>query len=98
MAVVGRGRIVIQPSGLQVDPDIGGKCAEWQRTHRADSLWIRVNHLAVPACTGPNMRPTVAQFCAFAVLPNGRRVKTSGSINNRYCEELFIEWARERYS
>lgn len=98
MAVVGRGQIVIQPNGLQVDPDIGGKCAEWQRTHRPDSLWIEVNHLAVPACTGPNLRPTVAQFCAFAVLPNGRRVKTSGSINNRYCEELFTEWARERYS
>ncbi len=98
MAVVGAGQIVIQPSGLQVDPDIGGKCAEWQRTHRADSLWIEVNHTAVPACTGPNLRPTVAQFCAFAVLPNGQRVKTSSSINNPYCEELFAEWMRERYS
>ena len=98
MAVVARGQIVIQPSGLQVDPDIDGKCAEWQRTHRADSLWITVNRTAVPACTGPNLRPTVAQFCAFAVLPNGRRVKTSSSINNPYCEELFAEWMRERFS
>ena len=98
MAVAVRGQIVIQPSGLQVDPDIGGKCAEWQRTHRPDSLWITVNRKAVPACTGPNLRPTVAQFCAFAVLPNGRRVKTSSSTNNPYCEELFAEWMRERYS
>lgn len=98
MAMAGRGQIVIQPSGLQVDPDIGGKCAEWQRTHRPDSLWIEVNHTAVPACTGPNLRPTVAQFCAFAVLPDGRRVKTSSAINNPYCEELFAEWMRERYS
>lgn len=98
MAVVARGKIVIQPSGLQVDPDIGGKCAEWQRAHRPDSLWITVNRTAVAACTGPNLRPTVAQFCAFAVLPNGRRVKTSSSINNPYCEELFAEWMRERYS
>jgi hypothetical protein len=40
----------------------------------------------------------VAQFCAFAVLPNGRRVKTATSTNNHYCEELFVEWTRERYS
>lgn len=98
LVAAGGGQIVIHPSGLQVDPDVGGKCAEWQRTHSADSLWIEVNRKAVPECTGPNLKPTVAQFCAFAVMPGGRRVKTSNSINNPYCEELFAEWIRERYS
>lgn len=91
-------RIVIQPSGLQVDPDVGGACERWQRTHPDQSAWIVVNVTAVPDCTGPNLKPTVAQFCAFAVLPNGRRVKTATSTNNSYCEELFVEWTRERYS
>jgi len=98
MAAPATSRLVIQPSGLQVDPDIGGRCAEWQRTHHPDSVWIRVNRTAVPECTGPNRKPTVAQFCAFAVLADGRRIKTLNSINNRYCEELFAEWIRERYS
>jgi hypothetical protein len=98
MAAPATSQIVIQPSGLQVDPDIGGRCAEWQRTHHPDSVWIRVNRTAVPECTGPNRKPTVAQFCAFAVLADGRRIKTLNSINNRYCEELFAEWIRERYS
>jgi hypothetical protein len=98
MSATGVGQIVIQPSGLQVDPDVDGRCAEWQRTHSLDSLWITVNRAAVPECTGPNLKPTVAQFCAFAVMPGGRRVKTSNSINNPYCEELFVEWIRERYS
>jgi hypothetical protein len=88
-------RIVIKPSGLQVDPDIGGRCAEWQRTHPDRSVWIAVNRTAVPDCTGPNRKPTVAQFCAFAVLPDGKRVKTANSANNSYCEELFVEWSRE---
>ena len=91
-------QIVIQPSGLQVDPDIDGRCAEWQRNHSPDSVWIEVNLTAVPECTGPNHKPTVAQFCAFAVMPDGRRVKTRNSSNNRYCDELFAEWIRERYS
>jgi hypothetical protein len=91
-------QIVIQPRGLQVDPDIGGRCAEWQRTHPPDSVWIEVNRTAVPECTGPNRKPTVAQFCAFAVMQDGRRLKTRNSTNNRYCEELFAEWIRERYS
>ena len=91
-------RIVIQPRGLQVDPDIGGKCAEWQRSHDPDSVWIEVNETAVPECTGPNRKPTVAQFCAFAVMRDGRRLKTRNSTNSRYCEELFAEWIRERYS
>ncbi len=98
LAAAGGERIVIHPSGLQVDPDVGGKCAEWQRTHSADSLWIEVNRIAVEECTGPNLKPTVAQFCAFAVLRGGRKVKTSNSINNPYCDELFAEWIRERYS
>jgi len=91
-------QIVVQPSGLQVDPDIGGRCAEWQRTHPPDSVWIEVNRKAVPECTGPNQKPIVAQFCAFAVLPDGRRIKTANSINNRYCDVLFTEWIRERLS
>jgi hypothetical protein len=91
-------QLVIQPSGLQVDPDVGGRCAEWQRTHSPDSIWIVVNLKAVPECTGPNHKPTVAQFCAFAVLPDGRRIKTMNSINNPYCDELFTEWIRELVS
>jgi hypothetical protein len=91
-------QIVIQPSGLQVDPDVDGRCAEWQRNHSPDSVWIKVNLRAVPECTGPNNKPTVAQFCAFVVMPDGRRLKTKSSSNNRYCDELFAEWSRERYS
>lgn len=91
-------QIIVQPNGLQVDPDIDGRCAEWQRTHPTASVWISVNLEAVPECTGPNAKPTVAQFCAFLVLPDGRRVKTANSANNRYCDELFEEWIRERYS
>lgn len=91
-------RIVVQPSGLQVDPDINGRCAEWQRTHPNESVWVQVNRIAVYQCMGPNKKPTVAQFCAFAVLADGRRVKTESSTNNRYCDELFEEWIRERYS
>jgi hypothetical protein len=91
-------QIVIKPSGLQVDPDVGGRCQQWQRTHPDRSVWISVNRTAVPDCMGPNRKPTVAQFCAFAVLPDGRRVKTSNSTNNTYCEELFVEWSRELYS
>jgi hypothetical protein len=88
--------IVVQPRGLQVDPDVGGRCAYWQQTHPGESVWVTVNRTAVPACTGPNSKPTVAQFCAFAILPGGRRVKTTNSANNDYCNELFEEWTRER--
>jgi len=91
-------QIVVQPKGLQVDPDVDGRCAEWQRTHAPDSVWIEVNLTAVPECTGPNDKPVVAQFCAFAVLRDGRRAKTTSSSNSRYCDELFAEWVRERYS
>jgi hypothetical protein len=97
-AAVAASRIVVQPSGLQVDPDVGGRCAYWQQTHPGESVWVAVNQTAVPACTGPNAKPTVAQFCAFAVLPDGRRVKTTNSSNNDYCDELFEEWTRERIS
>jgi hypothetical protein len=89
-------RIVIHPEGQQVDPDVGGHCAEWQRRHPRESVWIDVNRTAVPDCTGPNGKPTVAQFCAFAVLDNGRRVKTANSARSPYCEELFKEWIRQR--
>jgi hypothetical protein len=91
-------QIVIRPSGLQVDPDLGGKCAQWQRAHPDRSVWVQVNVTAVPECTGPNRKPAVAQFCAFAVLPGGKRVKTATSSNSSYCEELFVEWSRELYS
>lgn len=92
------GQVVIRPNGLQVDPDIGGRCATWQRTHPDQSVWIAVNRMAVPDCTGPNRKPTVAQFCAFLVLPGGRRVKAANSNNDSYCDELFVEWSRELYS
>jgi hypothetical protein len=91
-------RIVIQPVGLQVDPDVGGKCAAWQRAHPGESVWIAVNRAAVRDCTGENGKPTVAQFCAFVVLADGRRMKAANSANNSYCDELFEEWTRERYS
>jgi hypothetical protein len=97
-AISSLNQIVIKPSGLQVDPDVGGRCAEWQRTHPDRSVWIEVNVSAVPECTGPNHKPAVAQFCAFAVLPGGKRVKTATSSNNPYCEGLYQEWSRELYS
>jgi hypothetical protein len=88
--------IVIQPEGQQVDPDVGGKCSSWQRQHPGLNVWIDVNREAVPDCTGPNGKPTVAKFCAFAVLTDGRRVKTATSTNDAYCERLFQAWVRER--
>jgi len=91
-------RVVVHPEGLQVDPDAGGKCAAWQRRNPGQSVWVEVNQRAVEDCTGPNGKPTVAQFCAFAVLPDGRRVKTENSRNDPYCERLFQEWTRERIS
>jgi len=89
-------RIVVEPDGQQVDPDVDGKCAAWQRQFPDRSVWIDVNRQAVPECTGQNGKPTVAQFCAFAVLADGRRVKLENSTNNPYCEQLFQAWARER--
>ena len=88
--------IVIQPEGQQVDPDVGGKCSAWQRRHPDLTVWIDVNREAVPDCTGPNGKPTVAKFCAFAVLTDGRRVKTASSTNDTYCERLFQAWVRQR--
>jgi hypothetical protein len=89
-------RIVIQPAGQQVDPDLGGRCAAWQQRNPSRTVWIEVNQEAVPECMGPNGRPTVAQFCAFALLTDGRRVKTASSTNNVYCERLYQDWIRER--
>lgn len=88
--------IVIQPEAQQVDPDVGGKCSAWQRQHPGFNVWIDVNREAVPDCTGPNGKPTVAKFCAFAVLTDGRRVKTATSSNDAYCERLFQAWVRQR--
>ncbi len=89
-------QIVVQPDGQQVDPDRGGRCAAWQRAHPDASVWVEVNRKAVPECTGPNGQPTVAKFCAFAILTDGRRVKTATSTNDEYCERLFQAWIRER--
>jgi hypothetical protein len=89
-------RIVMQPEGIQVDPDVGARCAAWQRQNPERSVWITVNREAVRECTGPNGKPTVAQFCAFAVLADGRRVKTISSQKVEYCNELFRRWTAER--
>jgi hypothetical protein len=89
-------RIVVMPDGQQVDPDLRGRCAAWQRGHPDGPVWVEVNRQAVPECTGPNGKPTVAKFCAFAVLADGRRVKTAASINDAYCEGLFQDWVREQ--
>jgi hypothetical protein len=89
-------RIVIQPDGQQVDPDVGGRCAAWQRRNPGRTVWIEVNQEAIPECTGPNRKPTVAKFCAFAVFSDGRRAKTANSSNDAYCERLFQAWVRRR--
>ncbi|HET8648557.1 MAG TPA: hypothetical protein VFL95_00835 [Gemmatimonadales bacterium] len=89
-------RIVIRPEGMQVDPDIGGRCTAWRQAHPDSSPWVSINQQAVPSCTGPNGQPTLAKFCAFAVLPDGRRVKTGASRNNAYCDQLFRRWVSER--
>lgn len=91
-------RIVVQPEGVQVDPDVDGRCAAWQRSHPGESVWIEINRKAVPECTGPNGKPTVAQFCAFAQYSDGRRLPTSTSAAVPYCRQLFEEWSRERVS
>jgi len=91
-------RIVVQPEGVQVDPDTEGRCAQWQREHPGRSVWVETNRTAVPECTGPNGKPTVAQFCAFALLGDGRRVATKASEGVPYCQRLFAEWGRERIS
>ena len=89
-------RIVIAPEGQQVDPDVGGRCAAWQRRNPERNVWIEVNQEAIPECMGPNGKPTVAKFCAFAVLSDGRRIKTENSSNDAYCERLFQAWVRQR--
>ncbi len=89
-------QVVVQPAGLQVDPDVGGRCADWQRKNPGKSVWLDVNFRAVSECTGPNGKPTVAQFCAFAVMEDGQRVKMENSMNSSYCERLFKEWSQER--
>ena len=91
-------RVVVQPEGVQVDPDVNGRCARWQRDNPGSSVWIETNRTAVPECTGPNGKPTVAQFCAFAVLGDGRKVTTRASRGIPYCERLFEAWGKERIS
>jgi hypothetical protein len=95
----GRGvRIVVRPDGLQVDPDTGAACAEWRAANPRENLWLEVNERAVPQCMGPNDRPVVAQFCAFALLPGGRKAKTASASNNPYCDQEFLRWVSERAS
>jgi hypothetical protein len=89
-------RIEIQPAGIQVDLDVMGRCASWQQQNPGRSVWVTVNQQAVPECTGLNGKPTVAQFCAFAVLSDGRRVRTQSSEKVEYCNELFRKWREER--
>lgn len=89
-------RIEVQPAGIQVDLDQNGRCATWQQRNPDRSVWVTVNQQAVQECTGPNGKPTVAQFCAFAVLVDGRRVKTLSSEKVEYCDELFRKWREER--
>ncbi len=89
-------RIEVQPTGMQVDLDQNGRCASWQRANPGRSVWVAVNEQAVRECTGPNGKPTVAQFCAFAVLTDGRRVKTLSSAKVDYCNELYDDWSEER--
>jgi hypothetical protein len=91
-------RVVVQPAGLQVDPDPEGRCARWQRQNPGRSVWLEINQQAVPECTGANGKPMVAQFCAFAELEDGRRIMTQNSAGNRYCDRLYREWAGERIS
>jgi hypothetical protein len=91
-------RIVVQPDGVQVDPDVGARCAVWQRQNPGRSVWVTVNQEAVRECTGPNGKPTVAQFCAFAELADGKRVKTLSSEKVEYCDDLFRAWSRQRIS
>ena len=59
--------------------------------------WIEVNRVAVPPCTGPNNRPTVAQFCAFAELAEagGSKPRTRPTI--RTATSSFGQWERVRY-
>lgn len=90
--------IVVQPDGVQVDPDVGARCATWQRQNPGRSVWVTVNREAIRECTGPNGKPTVAQFCAFAVLADGRRVKTLSSEKVKYCDDVFRAWSAERFS
>jgi hypothetical protein len=89
-------RIVVQPEGMQVDPDVDARCATWQQRNPGRSVWVTVNRQAIQECTGPNGKPTVAQFCAFAVLADGRRVKTLSAEKVKYCDELFRKWSEER--
>jgi hypothetical protein len=91
-------RVVLQPAGMQVDPDPEGRCARWQRENPERSVWLEVNRQAVPECTGANGKPMVAQFCAFAELSDGRRVKSENIATDPYCDRLFRDWAGERIS
>lgn len=91
-------RVVLQPAGLQVDPDPEGRCARWQRDNPGRSVWVEVNRQAVSECTGVNGKPMVAQFCAFAELSDGRRVKSESIATDPYCDRLFRDWAGERIS
>jgi hypothetical protein len=87
--------LVIRPAALRLDRDVGGRCALWQRRNPGKSVWIWINQHAIPECTGRNGRPVVAQFCTFAVLSDGRRIKTTRSATGWYCEMLYNRWLKE---
>ena len=85
----------VRPAAGQSPAD-SAPAPAWQRQHPGTSVWITVNSQAIRECTGPNGKPTVAQFCAFAVLVDGRRVMTVSSQKVEYCDELFRRWTSER--
>ena len=48
-----RVRIVVAALGQQVDPDVGGRCAAWQRRNPKRSVWIEVNREAIRSAWAP---------------------------------------------
>lgn len=87
--------IGVRPAGMQVDPDVNGTCAAYQRTNPTASVWVTINVRAVPQCTGPNGAPTVAQFCAFYMLRDSTTGITDNSKNQAYCLTQYDSWKRE---
>jgi hypothetical protein len=68
-----------------------------------DSVWritIRpADANAVLAAAGVTLAPgTKAQFCAFAILKSGKKVKTQNSWNVPACESAFQAFLAERSS
>jgi hypothetical protein len=89
-------KLVVRPASLRLDQDVDRRCALWQRRNPGKSVWIWINQRAIPECTGRNGRPVVAQFCTFAVLSDGRRIKTTRSATGWYCDMHYKRWLKER--